>query len=147
MSLYNRAAQFASFDALAGYSDMVVEEARQTDTEVILDEDTLQRLNQKMSVIADVTEDGYRPEIRVRYFVPDSRKAGGEYAEYCGPVKKVDTVQRKLLFAGVGHHPGESSEMPCNGSEQGQRNIIAVDIDRIVEIHGELVDYLDDTVM
>ena len=31
--------------------------------------------------------------------------------------------------------------------EKGRKNKKSADIDKIVEIHGELVDYLDDTVM
>ena len=37
MSLYDRAAQFAAFDALAGYTDMVKEEQRETDTQIHLE--------------------------------------------------------------------------------------------------------------
>lgn len=145
MSLYNRAAQFASFDALSGYSDMVIEEARLTDKAVVLDEGAIERLNQKLSVIADVIEDGYEPQIKVLYFVPDRLKAGGEYAEYSGTVKKIDTITKKIVFSEA--ETGDESRMPGKELGKGQRSKKAVDIGSIVEIHGELVDYLDDAVL
>ena len=45
MSLYDRAAQFSAFDALAGYTDMVREEQRLTDEQIELDDAGLEKLN------------------------------------------------------------------------------------------------------
>ena len=135
MSLYNRAAQFSAFDALSGFSDMVTEEARLTDTGVHLSEEALERLNQKLTLINDVIEDGYNPEIRIVYFEPDRLKDGGAYLEYTGTVKQIDLIGRKIVFLDSG-----------NG-EIGDRNrkTIRVDMERIIEIHGELLDYLDES--
>ena len=130
MSFYNRAAQFAAFDALAGYTDMVAEEARQTDSQVILEEHDLDVLNQKLSLIADVIEDKHKPEITVRYFIPDQIKAGGQYVEYKGTVKRIDVITRQIIF------------YAANGRSNGKM----IDIDRVIEIHGELVDYMDDAI-
>ena len=58
MSLADRAAQFSSFDALAGYSDMVAEEQRLTDQEIELDDASLERLNRKLELIADAIAAG-----------------------------------------------------------------------------------------
>ena len=44
MSLYDRAAQFSAFDALAGYSEMIVEEARLTENEAVLDENAIDKI-------------------------------------------------------------------------------------------------------
>ena len=52
MSLYDRAAQFSSFDALTGYSDMVVEEAKLTDRQMELGEHDLEILNRRLNWIA-----------------------------------------------------------------------------------------------
>ena len=98
MSLYDRAAQFSAFDALAGYSDMVVEEARLTDTQVELSEGELDVLNQKISAVADAIAQGDHPTIAVTFFVPDTFKAGGSYEKYTGSVKKVDAVYGKIVF-------------------------------------------------
>ena len=48
MSLYERAAQFSPFAALAGYEDAVEETARLTDARLELSEDMKTILNEKM---------------------------------------------------------------------------------------------------
>ena len=58
MSLYARSAQFAPFAALSGYDEMIVEEARETDAGIVLEDWELEQLNQKLTLIADVLEDG-----------------------------------------------------------------------------------------
>lgn len=45
MSLYDFAVRFSVFDALAGYSDVITEEARPTNCEIVLDENAIQLLN------------------------------------------------------------------------------------------------------
>ena len=130
MSLYDRAAQFAAFDALAGYSDMVREEQRVTDTQIELGDNELENLNQKLTLISDVIEDGYRPELTITYFVPDELKAGGHYVEITDTVKKVDSIARKIIL--------------MSSRESGLNN--TVDFDRIARITGDLVDYLDDEI-
>ena len=64
----------------------------------------------------------------VVYFVPDALKAGGSYREFIGKVRQVDSVERKLVFLAANEHSG--------GKEIG--------IDSILEIHGELVDYMNE---
>ena len=109
MSLYDRAAQFAPFAALVGYDDMVKEEARLTDAESSLSENEIDILNQKLMLIADAVEERSRPEITVIYFEPDSRKEGGSYSEFTGTVKKIDPIERKLVFYAEN---GQSNENP-----------------------------------
>lgn len=58
MSLYDRAAQFSAFDAFAGYSDMIAEEARLTDSEIILNDNAIEILNQKLCLITDAIKKG-----------------------------------------------------------------------------------------
>ena len=129
MSLYDRAAQFASYKALSGYEDMVAEEARLTDSEAPLSENAMVLLNQKLNLISDVIEDGIRPELAFTVFVPDQKKSGGKYINMIGTVKKVDTVYRKVIL------------METEG--RGRMNKM-IDFDRIADIHGSLVDHLDD---
>ena len=130
MSLYDRAAQFSAFDALAGYSDMISEEQRLTDSQIALEETDLERLNQKLNLISDVIADGHHPTVTITYFVPDQLKAGGSYVEVTDAVKRVDMTARKVVL------------MSTEG--YGKLNK-AIDFDRIIDIHGELVDYIDDT--
>lgn len=129
MSLYDRAAQFASYKALSGYEDMVAEEARLTDSEAPLSENAMVLLNQKLNLISDVIEDGIRPELAFTVFVPDQKKTGGKYVNMIGTVKKIDTIYRKVILV-------ETEGL-------GRMNKM-IDFDRIADIHGSLVDYLDD---
>ena len=118
MSLYNRAAQFSPYAALTGYGDMVLEEARQTETRHELGDFEKEELDQKLFMIQEAIQRGEHPLISVIYFVPDGRKAGGAYKEYAGLVKKIDTVERQIIF------------LADNGSSDGKR----VRIDDIKEM-------------
>ena len=128
MSLYDRAAQFSAFDALAGYSDMITEEARITDSEIALDENAIELLNQKLSLIADVIEDGYHPEITFTVFVPDQLKAGGKYERITEAVKKIDTIENRVILMKKETRTGIN---------------LSIELSRIAAIHGECVDSLD----
>ena len=66
--------------------------------------------------------------ITLVYFVPDALKNGGEYQEFTGQVRQIDTIEGKVVF------------LAENGRSAGK----AVYVDRIIEIHGELVAYMDD---
>lgn len=129
MSLYDRAAQFSSFDALAGYSDMVSEEQRLTDQKIELGETELEMLNQKLNLINDVIRDGEHPTISITYFVPDPLKAGGRYDTVEEPIKKIDVVRGKIIL------------MRTEG--YGQTNV-EISIPDILELRGDLIDYMDD---
>ena len=131
MSLYDRAAQFSSFDALAGYSDMIREEQRITDEQVHPEEYELEVLNQKLTLIADALRSGRHPELSFSVFVPDEHKAGGRYETVFGSVKKIDPVARKMILTSTG------------AEDRGSTNRI-IAMDRIIAIHGEQVDFPDD---
>lgn len=129
MSLYDRAAQFSSYKALSGYEDMVAEEARETESEAELTEERAELLSRKLRVISDAVREGEHPELTFTVFIPDERKTGGRYVEITDSVKKVDSVYRKIVLMGK------------EGRSQANKTI---DIDRIIDIKGELVDYVDD---
>ena len=131
MSLYDRAAQFSAFDALAGYSDMVKEEQREIASQVDLSDNTLEKLNQKLSLISDVIADGHNPTLTFTVFKPDEHKAGGAYMEITDAVKRIDTIGGQVILM----------------STEGRGRINkAIDFDKIINISGDLVDYLDDVV-
>ena len=46
MPMYKRAAQFAMFNALVGYTDSLAEEERETDPELLLGEDRIAEINE-----------------------------------------------------------------------------------------------------
>lgn len=95
MARINRAAQFAPFDALNGYSAAIRETARQTQRRAELDDSTKRRLNQKLQQLLRFSE---QPEITVTWFRPDSRKAGGAYVTTSGHFQKIDVFRSLLVM-------------------------------------------------
>lgn len=96
MSMESRAAQFAPFAALTGYSDAVSETARLTSDERILDEDSNNILDEKIHIIEDNIKN--KPIITIKYFVPDLKKNGGKYITYKGKVRRIDNVNKVIIF-------------------------------------------------
>ena len=128
MSMHDRAAQFSPFAALTGFDGVIAETGRRTDQKAELSESQMILLNQKLTLIDDAIQSGYAPLVTVVYFVPDTKKDGGSYQECIGKVRQVDRVERKLVFFAANERSA--------GKEIG--------IDAILEIHGDLVDYMDD---
>ena len=128
MSMYDRAAQFSPFAALSGFDGVIAEVGRRTDRKIELSESEKVLLDQKLTLIDDVIQDKHHPEITVVYFVPDCLKEGGEYEKYTGPVRQINPIERAVVF------------LADNGKSAGK----TIRIDDITEIHGELVDYMDD---
>ena len=88
----SRAAQFSPFAALTGYDDAVVEAARRTDRKIDLSPDEVERIDAELQALRR------GDTVKVVYFVPDTRKSGGSYQEFCGVVKKLDALAGLLLF-------------------------------------------------
>ncbi len=129
MSLYDRAAQFAPFAALTGYEDMVYEEARTTDNEIMLEEWEKEKINQKLNLICDIIADGHHPTLSITYFVPDDRKSGGEYVTVTEQIKRIDVTDKRIIL--------------MKTTDKSRINEF-IDIDRVVDIRGDIVDYLDE---
>lgn len=97
MPMSDRAAQFSPFAALTGYEDAIDETARLTDARVELGESAVEELERTLAgIAAHISE---RPEITVTYFVPDGRKEGGAYMTRTGALKRIDELERALVFA------------------------------------------------
>lgn len=96
MSRHDRAAQFSAFKALTGYEDAVTEAARLTGERIELDDASLSVLNAKIQILQD--EIKTCPEISITHFVPDKKKAGGEYVTVTGSVKRIDEIERTIHF-------------------------------------------------
>lgn len=96
MPMSERAAQFAPFAALTGYDSAIKETGRLTNERIELDEDALTALNVKYQFLMDALDE--EPEIKITYFKPDERKAGGEYVSAIGAVKKVDDFERLITM-------------------------------------------------
>lgn len=74
-------------------------------------------------------EDGTKPTVSITYFEPDERKAGGKYMTITEKIKKIDPVARKVILMKTVGSAGMNATF---------------DIAWITEIHGDLVDYMDD---
>lgn len=104
ISMRDRAAQFAPFAALTGHHDAVRETARLTDERMEPEEDKRELLNRKLQMLRSRIpqkrhpEETELPEVSVTYFLPDQKKAGGAYVKKQGRVRRLDEVEKKLVF-------------------------------------------------
>ncbi len=96
MTLEARAAQFAPFAALTGYDDEVKETARLTNRRIELDDEAKSILDNKIQIILE--QISQRPTVSITYFIPDTRKAGGEYVTITGIIKKVDGYNQVIVL-------------------------------------------------
>lgn len=92
----DRAAQFAPFSALVGYGAALVETARLTDRRIELEEDGRAALDRKQRKLME--QIGERPGVAVTWFVPDTRKEGGQYITTVGRLKRIDEVRRVMVL-------------------------------------------------
>lgn len=97
ISMADRAAQFSPFAALTGHDAAIAEAARLTDERPILDESVKQEISNLLQLAA--TDSNL--VLNIVYFVPDTRKTGGSYAEITGRIKKL-LPHEKLLIMDTG---------------------------------------------
>ena len=129
MSLYNRTAQFAPFAALSGYAEMVYEETRLVDRRIELTDEEIEINSRKLSRIAEAICSGQKPVLSITYFVPDILKIGGTYETIRKPVRKVDPVYQSLELNQTTGFAGSWLTIPIRD---------------ILEIHGDLVDRMEE---
>ena len=96
MSIHDRAAQFSAFAALTGHKAAIQETERLVDKKIELDENEIQLLNEKLSMVYESLDQ--HPEVEVTYFIKDSRKDGGKYVTVEDCVKKMDLYHQLLIF-------------------------------------------------
>ena len=96
MSMHDRAAQFSPFAALVGYEDAVEETQRLTDERRVIEEDEINELNRQLQILEDRIKD--RPRVRITFFVPDEKKAGGSYRSKVGNIRIIDHYNNLLVF-------------------------------------------------
>ena len=96
MSMTDRGAQFSPFAALTGYEAAVEETARLTQTKGEMTEDKKQMLDEKLHLLLDSAH--HPPTVRITYFVPDARKAGGSYETVTGCVRGIDPLGQYLIL-------------------------------------------------
>ena len=99
MSMRDRAAQFSPFAALTGYDAEIKETTRLTDRRIELDEDVLDKLNERLYILRKVLDDGsVYPEVRITYFEKDLKKDGGKYITVSGRVRKIHEYRNIVIF-------------------------------------------------
>ena len=96
MAMIDRAAQFAPFAALTGYDDAICETGRLTGTKLDLSDETKERIDIKINYLIENMEEN--PEVIITYFVPDKKKAGGEYVTITDTIKKIDQYEHILIM-------------------------------------------------
>lgn len=97
MSLHDRAAQFSPFAVLTGHEEEINESARLTEKKLELDEDEKIRINEKLQFIKNNIDKDIT--VTFTYFVPDVKKAGGEYRKITGKVKKINIYEHKIIMS------------------------------------------------
>ena len=97
MSLQDRAAQFSPFDALTGYSDMVLEEQRLTEEKIQLSDAQLDLLDHNLNIVQSHIQSG-TASTSVTYFEQDPFKDGGAYRTVTGTVRKIDQYRGVLVL-------------------------------------------------
>ena len=94
MPMGDRAAQFSPFAALTGYEDAIDETARLTDARIELSEEERAELDYKQQYLSTLDS----PTVTVTYFVSDERKSGGAYVTHTGTLKRIDEIERTMVF-------------------------------------------------
>lgn len=95
MSIRNRAAQFAPFAALTGYSEVIKEESRLTYDKIELSEEEKCILNDKLQIIRKNID--LNPFVTFTYFEPDTKKKGGKYNIISGNVNRIDLYKKQII--------------------------------------------------
>lgn len=96
MSIHDRAAQFAPFAALTGHGEAINETARTVDSKIVLGEDAIQEISEKLNYIQNHIKD--RQTVIITYFVPDGRKVyGGRYVTTQVIIKRIDDISQSVV--------------------------------------------------
>ena len=96
MSIHDRAAQFAPFAALTGRGEAINETARTVDSKIVLGEDAIQEISEKLNYIQNHIKD--RQTVIITYFVADSRKNyGGRYVTTQVIIKRIDEISQSVV--------------------------------------------------
>lgn len=96
MPMKERAAQFAPFQALTGYSSAIKETERITLPRLELSESAQEEIKRKLDWIEEHIAE--RPAVKMIYFHPDEKKDGGDYVLKEGNVKRIDGVNSRIYF-------------------------------------------------
>ena len=96
MKRIDRAAQFAPFAALTGYAEAINETGRYVDKKTELSQSEIDDINDKLGYA--LSDNGAEHEVCLVCFFPDGKKSGGRYGSVKGVIKKIDEVEREIVF-------------------------------------------------
>ena len=97
MSRTNRAAQFAPFAALVGFSESIKNSEEILEKRIELSDDKKQEIEAQLHKIAANCHDFNT--IIVEYFVLKKKDSNlGKYLKYKGKVKRIDELEGKIIF-------------------------------------------------
>lgn len=96
MSIHDRAAQFAPFAALTGHGEAINETARTVDSKIVLGEDAVQEISEKLNYIQSCIK--AKPAVIITYFVQDEKKTyGGRYVTRPAIIKQIDNTSQSVV--------------------------------------------------
>ncbi|MCR5748146.1 MAG: YolD-like family protein [Lachnospiraceae bacterium] len=93
MPIEDRAAQFAPFAALRGFTENIAESERFVEHRVSLSEDQKESIDLTLSMITDDNN-----AVSVKYFVKDTTKPGGRYVKEDGRITNIDKQQAAIVL-------------------------------------------------
>ena len=97
MSNTNRAAQFAPFAALVGFSDAIKNSEEVLEKRIILSEERKEEISTTLHEINAHCRDFEQVEI-VYFVLKDKKKDLGKYLSYKGKIKTIDLIEGKMIF-------------------------------------------------
>lgn len=97
MPRQDRAAQFGSFKALAGFEDEIDERGRFTETAAELDENRRDELDERLNLL--LARGTGAPAVEFVWFCPDERKDGGRYRSVYAKLDRLDQNSRTLFLS------------------------------------------------
>ena len=96
MSNSNRAAQFAPFAALVGFSESIRKSEEILDDYALLSEDMKSEIEDALKKLSLKIKEN--PLVEVTYFEKKNTENKGKYLKFTGKIKKFDEFDRKIIF-------------------------------------------------
>lgn len=93
LSMTQRSSQFLPFSALVGFEQEIQEKDRKTKEKVLLSEEKIIELNEKINYLLKSPQ-----EIQLTYFRKDQRKEGGEFITLQTRIVRFDLFYQKIYL-------------------------------------------------
>lgn len=111
MATADRAKQFSPFAALKGYEEALQLKQKRYTRRIELSEDAKSLLDRKLHILNQWLENGQKPIVTIRYFVPKTVSNPGKtvnendielgsYLEISGAVEKINSEMRSIQISG-----------------------------------------------